>query len=44
MAFVHGDDFVISGPEEDLNKLKDVICKKYKTGRRLGQSHETTGR
>ena len=27
MAFIHGDDFVVSGPEKELKK---TICDKYK--------------
>ncbi len=30
MAFVRGDDFVVSGLEKDLKELKDAICNKYK--------------
>ena len=32
---------MISGPEEDLNKFKDVICKKYKTKIRAMLGPET---
>ena len=30
MVLIHGDDFVVSGPETHLKELKKAICEKYK--------------
>ncbi len=31
MAFIHGHDFVVSGPESHLKDLQEAIAQKYKT-------------
>ena len=42
MVFIHGDDFVVSGPETHLKELKKAICDKYKAKVRATLGPEIT--
>ncbi len=46
MAFARCDDFVVSGPERDLNNLSEAICEKHKAKIRatLGKAVIALGR
>ena len=42
MVFIHGDDFVVSGPETHLKELEKAFCDKYKAKVRATLGPEIT--